>query len=65
MVLEKQRTMLHGNPVYSSESYDNIRWSESSHYYWPAPMKSYETKIQTHNYLPGNNYGAQYKMWHE
>lgn len=31
MVLEKQRTMLHGNPVYSSESYDNIRWSESSH----------------------------------
>lgn len=22
MVLEKQRTMLHGNPVYSSESYD-------------------------------------------
>lgn len=23
MVLEKQRTMLHGNPVYSSESYDN------------------------------------------
>lgn len=49
MVLEKQRTMLHGNPVYSSESYDNIRWSESSHYYWPAPMKSYETKIQTHN----------------
>ena len=40
MVLEKQRTMLHGNPVYSSESYDNIRWSESSHYYWPAPMKA-------------------------